>query len=167
MAEYNKKATVTIQCGTLDAVIHYTTDGQAPDAESTQYSAPFELWQNATVKAIGIKEGMTDSDIASEDITVKLPAPVLSASVDGDGATVSITNIADYAEHYGTVTYHYTVDGTEPDAEDPEFTNGMAINQNCTVKVIATATNNVASDSGSTTISTVKVETPVISVVGA
>lgn len=163
--ELLKKAVVSIQCGTEGAEIYYTTDGQNPTEQSTKYAGSFDLWQNATVKAIGVKDGMTDSDIASQEYQIVLPTPVLSSQVDGDGATVSITNIADYAEHYGTVTYRYTTNGNDPTNDDPEFTNGMAINQNCTVKVIASATNNLSSAAGSTTISTVKVETPVISAV--
>lgn len=163
--ELLKKAVVSIQCGTEGAEIHYTTDGQNPTEQSTVYSGSFDLWQNATVKAIGVKDGMADSDIATQEYHITLPTPVLASQVDGDGATVTITNLADFAEHYGEVTYHYTTNGNEPTNDDPVFTSGMAINQNCTVKVIASANNNLSSASGSTTISTVKVETPVITAV--
>lgn len=164
--EFLKKAVVTITCGTADATVKYTTDGSTPsNSVGTTYSVPFDLWQNATVKAIGIKDGMADSDIAEKEYTVKLPTPVLAQSVNGDEASVTISNLADFADHYGEVTYHYTTDGSEPDAEDPEFTSGTAISENCTVKVIATATNNVTSDAGSITISTMKVDTPVITAV--
>lgn len=166
MAEqFLKGAKVTIECGTEGAQIRYTTNGDTPNGQSTAYSAPFELWQNATVKAIGIKEDMVDSDIAEKEYTIKLPTPVLAQSVDGDSATVTISNLSDFATHYGTAIYRYTTDGNDPTAESPEFTSGMAIAENCTVKVIATATNNVASDAGSVTISTMKVDTPVISAV--
>lgn len=166
MAEqFLKKAIVTINCGTEGAAVYYTTNGDVPTSASTKYASSFDLWQNATVKAIGIKEGMADSDIAEKEYTVKLPTPVLAQSVNGDEASVTISNLADFADHYGEVTYHYTTDGTEPDAEDPEFTSGTAISENCTVKVIATATNNVTSDAGSITISTMKVDTPVITAV--
>lgn len=164
--EFLKKAVVSITCGTADATVKYTTDGTDPsDSVGTEYSASFDLWQNATVKAIGIKDGMTNSDIASKEYTVKLPTPVLLQSVEGDEATVTISNLADFADHYGDVVYHYTTDGSDPDAEDPVFTSGMAIAENCTVKVIATATNNVTSDAGSIVISTMKVDTPVITAV--
>lgn len=163
--EFLKKAIVTIACGTEGATIHYTTDGNDATAESAQYSAPFDLWQNATIKAIGVKEGMMNSDIATQEYTIKLPTPVLQADVDGDVSTITITNVADFADHYGTVIYHYTDDGNEPDNDSPEFTSGMTFTKNCTVKVIATATNNVNSASGSVTISTVKVDTPVITAV--
>lgn len=163
--EFLKGAMVTIECATEGSEIHYTTDGENPTEQSTKYTAPFELWQNATVKAIGVKDGVTDSDIATKEYQITLPTPVLASQVNGDGATVTITNLSDFATHYGTVTYHYTTNGDEPTDESPEFTSGMAFDENCTVKVIASALNNLSSASGSTTISTVKVATPVISAV--
>ena len=55
---------VTIQ-GPQGAEIRYTTDGSAPSAESTLYSEPFTLTDNATVKAIAILNGET-SEVASK-----------------------------------------------------------------------------------------------------
>ena len=43
---------VEISCATEGAVIHYTTDGTTPTAESPVYSAPFALTETTTIKAI-------------------------------------------------------------------------------------------------------------------
>ena len=43
---------VTITCPTSAATIYYTTNGDAPDNTSTQYSAPFSINATSTVKAI-------------------------------------------------------------------------------------------------------------------
>lgn len=57
--------TVTITCETAGASIHYTLDGTAPSASSTTYTAPFEVTETTTVKAIAVK-GSDVSSIATE-----------------------------------------------------------------------------------------------------
>jgi len=58
---------VTLSCMTVDAVIRYTTDGSTPTSESPVYSSAIEIpvGTNVTIKAIGVKDGYADSDIAS------------------------------------------------------------------------------------------------------
>lgn len=162
MPEFNSKATITISCGTSGATIRYTTNGNDPTSSSTQYSAPFTIYKNMTIKALGIKSGLNNSSIASYSVTVKLPTPTLSASVNGDEATVTISNASAFASNYGTVTFRYTTDGSEPSSSSPTFTSGQKITSNCTVKVKAFASNNVDSASGSVAVSGLKVDTPVI-----
>lgn len=67
---YNTPQQITIVCETAEAVIHYTTDGTDPTAESTSYTEPFTLSASATVKAIAVKEGMNNSQIASAAYTM-------------------------------------------------------------------------------------------------
>lgn len=57
--------TVTIECATVDATIYYTLDGEDPSDESNEYTQPFTIDSTVTVKAIAVKEGMTDSYIAT------------------------------------------------------------------------------------------------------
>jgi hypothetical protein len=64
---------VTLACGTSGASIYYTLDGSTPDATKTLYTAPFTLSADATVKAIGIKAGLTNSAVASSAFTVTGP----------------------------------------------------------------------------------------------
>lgn len=61
---------VSISCGTDGAGIYYTTDDTDPTSSSTLYTAPIQLvsGDSFTVKAIAIKSGMNDSEIASQDV---------------------------------------------------------------------------------------------------
>lgn len=62
--------TVAISCETEEAAIYYTLDGSTPTAESIPYYEPFEVKKSCTVKAIAVKEGFTDSEVAELDISV-------------------------------------------------------------------------------------------------
>jgi hypothetical protein len=60
---------VTLSCTTAGADIYYTTDGSTPTAGSTLYIGTFTLTATATVKAIAVKPGMTDSGVLSVTFT--------------------------------------------------------------------------------------------------
>ena len=79
---------VTITCATSGADIYYTLDGSDPTTSSTKYTAPFTLDQSATVKAIGVKSGWEDSDIASADFTITTPT-VATPTISPDGGDYS------------------------------------------------------------------------------
>lgn len=53
------------------ADVYYTIDGTEPTAASTKYSAPFQLWESCTVKAIAIK-GEDKSNVATFNATVPM-----------------------------------------------------------------------------------------------
>lgn len=62
--------TVALSTTTEGADIYYTTNGDTPTAESTKYTAAIEITEAVTIKAIGIKSGMTNSDVMTAAYTV-------------------------------------------------------------------------------------------------
>lgn len=60
---YYAPINVEIKCATAGADIYYTTNGSAPSASSTKYSAPVAISANTTLKAIAILSGK-QSDVA-------------------------------------------------------------------------------------------------------
>ena len=62
---------VTMATTTEGAVIYYTTDGTLPTKESTKYSEAVEFRQDATVKAIAIKEGIENSPVSIATVSIK------------------------------------------------------------------------------------------------
>jgi len=62
---------VSIACGTPGAEVYYTTDGSVPTQNSTRYTGAFTVTPPATVKAIALKDGLTDSAAASVQYTKK------------------------------------------------------------------------------------------------
>ena len=79
---------VAITCGTAGAGIYYTNDETDPSSSSTPYSA-FTLTETKTIKAIAVKAGWSDSEIATATFTkVNLNSAFfktgLSAIAEGD-----------------------------------------------------------------------------------
>ena len=58
-------STIQITCSTPESQIYYTTDGNTPSSSSTLYSSTFTAEAGTTIKAIAIKEGYIDSDVAT------------------------------------------------------------------------------------------------------
>lgn len=73
---------MTMSCATRKVDIYYTLDGSVPTAASTWYLSPFTIkpdqwpfWvrQKKIVKAIAIKEGYDNSDVATMMVPLKYP----------------------------------------------------------------------------------------------
>lgn len=64
-------AEVELTCSTAGATIYYTDDGTEPTAESgTEYTAKIAITDAVTIKAIAVKEGMTDSEVLTAAYTM-------------------------------------------------------------------------------------------------
>ncbi len=85
--EYTEAQNVTITCATEDAVIHFTVDGTDPTADSPVYAEAIAVGETTTIKAIAMKEGMTNSEIASATYTINIPS--------GEGTTFVKVTAAD------------------------------------------------------------------------
>ncbi|MDP4551602.1 cell wall-binding repeat-containing protein [Alkalihalobacillus macyae] len=81
---------VTLATAEEGATIHYTTDGSAPTASSTEYTAPIELTTNMTIKAVAAKDGNT-SEVAIFDYKVLKSA---------DGISIHDIQAADHTSPY-------------------------------------------------------------------
>jgi hypothetical protein len=60
---------VTITCATEGASIYYTRDGSTPDNTKTLYTGPLSV-VTETIRAIGIKSGLTNSSVNSQTYEV-------------------------------------------------------------------------------------------------
>jgi len=63
---YYDPVQVTITCPTDGAKIYYTTNGSTPTTSSTQYTAPFTVSSNKTIKAIAAKDGELSAVVTAE-----------------------------------------------------------------------------------------------------
>ena len=68
---YNQAQSVTITCSTSGATIYYTTNGSNPTTSSSVYSAPLTINETTTVKAMAVKSGMNNSNVATATYTIQ------------------------------------------------------------------------------------------------
>ena len=66
---FDTSAQVFLSCDTMGAVIHYTTDGSTPTADSAAYNGPITLSNTTTIKAIAVKAGLANSAAFSATYT--------------------------------------------------------------------------------------------------
>ena len=125
--------TVTITCETADATIYYTTDGTTPTASSTKYTGAFTLTSNATVKAIAVKDGWTDSEVASVSFTYTVETVATPTFTPNGGEIEAGTMIAISCATEGATIY-YSIDGGEPTTV---YSAPFALNEAATVKAVA------------------------------
>jgi hypothetical protein len=70
---FGRQVVVSLRSFTPDSKIVYTIDSSEPTKLSTVYAAPFTLSNigRTTVKAMGIKAGLTDSQVASATFVIQ------------------------------------------------------------------------------------------------
>lgn len=127
---------VTLKCKTEGAEIYYTTDETQPTEKSQKYTKPFVLKESATVKAVAVKKGMTESKTAEAVFTVKELKPAKKPEITPDGGSfigqqkITITTATEGGEIY------YTTDGTEPTELSSRYTGPFVIDSSVTVKAV-------------------------------
>ena len=77
----NSGTSVKISCSTDGAKIYYTTDGNEPTAESTEYTEEISVTPPMTLKAIAVKDDLNDSAVESASYLI---IPTKATCVPGD-----------------------------------------------------------------------------------
>jgi len=98
-ADYYTTAQNVIITAEEDATIYYTMDGTTPTTTSTQYTEAISLSERGeyTIKAIAVKTGKANSDVAEAVIKINLPFANLAELVEANIASGSevIVSFAD------------------------------------------------------------------------
>ena len=126
---------VTLSCGTPDATIYYTLNGEAPTTSSAQYDdeTKIELAETVTLKAIAVV-GQTSSRTFSGSIAVaRAEAPVANPAA----GSIQAGTIVTLRSSLNGAMIFYTTDGTEPTIESEPYANGIVVNEDVTIKAIA------------------------------
>jgi hypothetical protein len=75
---YQTPQTVSLACSTAGATIRYTLDGTEPTrSNGATYTGAFEVSHTATVKAVAILNGRTDSAVANGTYTLPNPGTMI------------------------------------------------------------------------------------------
>ena len=126
--EESTEITINVLAGTT---VYYTTDGMEPTTSSTEYSAPFEITETTTVKAIAVM-GEDMSTISDATFKTVPKAPVISteSTTFDESITVMITAEEDAA-------IYYTTDGSDPTSSSELYNEPLTFTETTTLKVIA------------------------------
>ena len=156
--------TVSIACDTDGSTIYYTIDGTEPTTSSTKYTGAFTLSSNATVKAIAVKSGWNNSDIASASFTYTVETVATPTITPNGGELKYGNNTVTIACATADATIYYTTNGATPTTSSTKYTGAFTLTSNATVKAIAVKTgwNNSSVASASFTYTVETVATPVI-----
>lgn len=108
---YTEAQNVTIVCATEGATIYYTTDGKTPTTSSTQYTAAIAVDKTTTIKAIAVKEGMYNSEVATAAYTINLPAVLAGEGEGTEASPYDVTRALDYIAQKQDATVEVYVEG--------------------------------------------------------
>ncbi len=71
--EYENSVKVELETATEGASVYYTLDKSTPSRQSVLYEGPITIEETTTVKAIAIKDGLANSEIATATYTIIRP----------------------------------------------------------------------------------------------
>lgn len=144
---YTGQQSVTINCSTGGARILYTTNGNVPVAGTSftrEYSGPFVLNGSATVRAIGVKDGIQNSAVAVAYLNIN-PSPVVANPVISPG-TGSFSGPQQVSISCATAgaTIYYTTNGNVPRLDVPNsftkvYAGSFTLAGSATIRALAVA----------------------------
>lgn len=125
----NVTGKATITTATTRSIIYYTTDGTEPSSSNgTEYTGPFSVTEQTTIKAIVTRTGFTNSEVTTKTI-YKVATPSIQ---DNGSNAVSITCATEGA------TIYYTTNGSDPTTSSSEYSGPLTENvSGVTIKAIA------------------------------
>jgi hypothetical protein len=132
-------SSISLTTATEGASIYYTTDGSEPSTASTLYSTPITISSSTAIKAIAVKDGMTNSAMMSESYLVEAPEAVAAPTADPTGGAVEYgTNVSLSTTTVGASVY-YTLNGSDPTTASYYYMIGQPIHimDDVTIKAIA------------------------------
>ena len=141
---FTSAQSVTLSDGTASAAIYYTTDGSAPTASSTKYSAPIAVAATTTINAIAEATGYSNSTVATGTYTITAPAAATPTFSPAAGTFTSAQQVTINDATTGAKIY-YTTDGTTPTTSSATYNGPISVTANTTIEAIATAAGTTAS----------------------
>ncbi len=130
---FDSSLTISISCPTEGAIIHYTTDGSEPTAESPVYSR-FKIYDKTTVKAVAVFDGMLSDVVTAEYALGQCAEVVVDAATSFTGSKTKVVLLCTTAD----ATIRYTLDGNEPNSHSRKYTGPFCVTDSCVVKACAT-----------------------------
>ncbi len=131
-----KGTKIILTTNTPEAVIYYTSDGTEPTTSGNVYHGPIEINENTTLKAIAVKEGLTNSTVSAFTYTVfDSEAGLQIHHIQGAGheslmtgkRVEDIEGIVTYEYKIGSGNYLHIQTPDELKDNDPKTSEGIVI----------------------------------------
>ena len=133
---YTSAQSVTISCTTSGATIYYTTDGSTPTTSSSVYSSAIPVSSTTTIKAMAVKSGMTNSEVATATYTINLPQVATPTFSPAAGTYTSAQSVTISSTTSGATIY-YTTDGSTPTTSSSVYSSAISVSSTTTIKAMA------------------------------
>ena len=129
---YSSSKRVEISCETDGAEIYYTTDGTAPTKDTGEkYTSAISVTRTTTIKAIAVKEGMTDSEVAEAVYRISTPEPEPDTPKETAITVPDNKPMAVSTEPKGefNITYAHEIPFYGKGKITPEYFGGLSVSQ--------------------------------------
>ena len=121
--------------------VYYTLNGDKPTRDSNLYQDRIKLDGSSAVKALAVKDGYWDSDIVTQDVSMKLEKPEIRIrTLPNKNKQVEINSLNKNDEIY------YTLNGKEPTRDNNLYEEEFIINKSSEIKAITVKEGYVNSD---------------------
>jgi hypothetical protein len=119
-----KTIKVTLKDATSGATIYYTTNGSTPTTSSTRYSRAFSVTTSSVVKAIAVRSGYNNSQVASATFTRR---PVNTPTISPNGGTFTGSVSVTLRDSIAKTTIYYTTDGQDPTTASTRYSRAFTL----------------------------------------
>jgi regulation of enolase protein 1 (concanavalin A-like superfamily) len=92
---YTAGQTISITSPDPTATIYYTVDGSEPTTSSKQYTGPFVLNVDATIKAMTVRPGVDVSSVTTESYFIRKSTPIRSDAFSSGVVDTSVWTLLD------------------------------------------------------------------------
>ena len=133
---FTNSVRVTLVSSVPAGEIRYTLDGAEPTLGSTRYQTPFELTQTGTVKARLYVNAFPASDVVTATFTAD---PGIRMTPAGGRFTNRLDVLL--STRITGAKVHYTLDGSDPTAQSPAYTDPLRLTAATTVRARAILNN--------------------------
>lgn len=145
--EYQGFLNLSISTPTVDGQIWYTTNGNTPRIDipnsfTKLYDSPIDIYENVTIKAMTVKNGLVNSPITTSNYTItdpKITSNPMFNLPPGQYIGPQIITMTSLTEG---ATIYYTTNGNIPKIDSPNtftkvYSTPLTLNTNITLRAIA------------------------------
>ncbi|MGB6687870.1 MAG: chitobiase/beta-hexosaminidase C-terminal domain-containing protein [Terracidiphilus sp.] len=140
---YSSSQTIGIADATQAAAIYYSTDGSMPTDSSPRYTRPIVVTSTATINAIAVAPGESQSPEATATYTI-LPSAASPVFSPGPGTYTSNQRVTITSATPGAAVY-YTTNGTAATQSSPQYSGPITVSSTQTISAIAASSGYSAS----------------------